>query len=170
MPFIIFTKILRAKTSSIVVDYPVDFFWGAMELKAGVIIPTPELQQLLIKNISSGKHLGLHNPKYSVLSNPFNSKYQNCTEYILDVINASIYQTTDKKQLKANAKAHFKPKRIKRSLKLLLGRLFKEEVTTKDHGRKLYTATFTTIGEYLENNQLATDFLVLKPNGLTEIM
>jgi hypothetical protein len=159
-----------SKTSSIVTDYPVDFFWGAVELKAGIIIPTPELQQLLIENISNGKHLSLHNPKYSVLSNPFNSKYQNCTEYILDIINASIYQTTDIQQLKVNAKAHFKPKRIKKSLKLLLGRLLKDDVTTKDHGRKLYTATFTTIGEYLESNQLATDFLVLKPDGVTEMM
>ena len=153
--------------SKIITDYPVDFFWGAIELKAGIIIPTPELQKLLIENISSGKHLSLHNPKYSVLSNPFNDKYQNCTEYILDIINASIYQTTDKQKLKANAKAHFKPKRIKRSLQLLLGRLLKEDVTTKDHGRKIYTATFTTIGKYLDNNKLATDFIVLNQNGTT---
>lgn len=157
----------NSKTSSIIMDYPVDFFWGALELKAGIIIPTPELQQLLLENIASNKHLNLHNPNYSMLSNPFNSEYQNCTEYILDVINASIYQTTDMQQLKANAQAHFKPKRIKRSLKLLLGRILKDDLTTKDHGRKLYTATFSTIGKYLLNNNLASSLIVFKQDGTT---
>jgi len=160
-----------SKFSSILVDYPVDFFWGALELKAGIIIPTPELQQLLVENIVSSKHLDLHNPNYSLLSNPFNNQFQNCTEYILDVINASIYQTTDKQQLKANTQAHFKAKRIKRSLKLLLGRILKDDLTAKDHGRKIYTTTFTTIGEYLQNNNLSNDFIVLDKDGtVTDLM
>ncbi len=160
-----------SKYSSIHVDYPVDFFWGALELKAGIIIPTPELQQLLVENIANSKHLDLHNPNYSLLSNPFNSQFQNCTEYILDVINASIYQTTDKQQIKANTQAHFKAKRIKRSLKLLLGRILKDDLTAKDHGRKIYTATFTTIGQYLQNNKLSSNFIVLKQDGtITELM
>ncbi|MCP4696531.1 MAG: DUF2145 domain-containing protein [Gammaproteobacteria bacterium] len=35
----------------------------------------------------------------------FSSRFQNCTEYVLDVLNAAIYQTNDIKQLKANASA-----------------------------------------------------------------
>jgi hypothetical protein len=154
-----------SNASSIIIDYPVDFFWSAFELKAGIIIPTPELQQLLLDNIANSKHLSLHNPNYSLLSNPFNSKYQNCTEYILDVINASIYQTTDIQQLKKNTQAHFKPKRIKRSLKLLLGRILKDDLTTKDHGRKIYTTTFSTIGNYLQDNNLASSLIVFQKDG-----
>ena len=56
--------------SDIIVDYPVDFFWGAQTLKAGIVIPTPAVQERLIALISEQKHLGLHNPRYSVVANP----------------------------------------------------------------------------------------------------
>jgi hypothetical protein len=38
--------------SELVVDYPVDFFWGVNTLKAGIIIPTPDVQQRLLSVIA----------------------------------------------------------------------------------------------------------------------
>ena len=35
--------------SKLVVDYPTDFFWGVNELKAGIIIPSQDIQNRLIK-------------------------------------------------------------------------------------------------------------------------
>jgi hypothetical protein len=147
----------NSNKSSLVTDYPVDFFWGVHELKAGIIIPTPELQQKLIEVIASGKNKQLHNPKYSLIANPFNNKYQNCTEYTLNMINAAIYQTTNMKQLKANTKAYFEPQRVHVSrFKLSLGSIFADGVTTKDHKGKVKTASFGSIGKYLQKYNLAT--------------
>jgi len=141
--------------SSLIVDYPVDFFWGAHVLKAGIVIPSPQLQTRIIEAIQQGNNKLLHNPKYSLLSNPFNSKYQNCTEHTLDVINSAIYQTTDIMQLKANSKEYFIPQKLKVSgLKLALGGLFSKGVHSSDHKGKPKTATFTTIARYLSKFDL----------------
>jgi len=149
--------------SSLVIDYPVDFFWGAHELKAGIIIPTADLQQKIIEVIASAKNKTLHNPKYSLIANPFNNKYQNCTEYTLNIINAAIYQTTDMKQLKANTKAYFDPQRVHVSrFKLSLGSIFADGVTTKDHKGKVKTASFGSIAEYLSKYQLASPKYIFK--------
>jgi len=93
----------------------VDFFAGAHALKAGIAIPTPKLQRRLLELIEKDGHLELHNPRYSVLSNPFDARYQNCAEYVLDMINAVLYQTMDKEQLKVNARAYFQPYSVKMS-------------------------------------------------------
>lgn len=143
--------------SSLITDYPVDFFWGAHELKAGIVIPTAEIQQQLITLISTGDNHKLHNPKYTVLASPFNSLYQNCTEHTLDMLNAAIYETTNVAQLKANAQAHFQAQRVHTSrFKLMLGSALMKDVTTRDHKGKVRTATFMSIAKYLQKYDLAT--------------
>ena len=152
--------------SSLVTDYPVDFFWGAEVLKAGVVIPSNELQLRLIQAIQQGHGERLHNPRYSLVSNPFNSKYQNCTEYTLDMINSAIYQTTDITQLKANSKAYFRPQKVKISgLKLALGGLFMDGIHSSDHKGKPRTATFTTIARYLADFGLLSKAVSLNQQG-----
>lgn len=153
--------------SQLVTDYPVDFFWGAYELKAGLIIPTPEVQQSLVNLVSTNKHLKLHNPKYSVLANPFNNDYQNCTEFTLDMLNASIYSTLEIPQLKANAKAHFMPQRIRTNrFKLFLGAALMDDITTQDHSGRVHTATFTSIARYLQKYGLAKQVVMIKEDLL----
>jgi hypothetical protein len=143
--------------SSLVTDYPVDFFWGVEELAAGIIIPTPELQQKIIDVIASGQDKLLHNPKYSLVANPFNNQYQNCTEHTLNIINAAIYQTTDMRKLKANTQAYFDPQRVHVSrFKLSLGSMFTGGIETNDHKGKIKTASFGSIAHYLEKYQLAS--------------
>ncbi len=95
--------------SDLVVDYPVNFFAGVYELRAGIIVPSPQLQRRLLDIISSETYSALHNPRYSVIANPFNSQYQNCTEHTLDVLNAAIYQTADIGEIKRNAAAYYRP-------------------------------------------------------------
>ena len=149
--------------SSLVTDYPVDFFWGAHELKAGIIIPTPALQSKIIEAIANGANKRLHNPKYSLVANPFNNKYQNCTEHTLNVINAAIYQTDNMAKIKANTKAYFEPQPVKVSrFKLALGGMFADGITTKDHKGKVKTTSFGSIGRYLEQYGLASQVHVFK--------
>ena len=149
--------------SSLVTDYPVDFFWGAHELKAGIIIPTPELQTKIVEVIANGKDKQMHNPKYSLIANPFNNKYQNCTEHTLNIINAAIYDTTNMKQLKANTKAYFTPQRVKvNGFKLALGGMFSDGITTKDHKGKIRTTSFGSISQYLNQYKLAKNAHIFK--------
>jgi hypothetical protein len=143
--------------SQLVVDYPADFFWGAQELKAGIIIPNPEIQKRLIALIDNGEDAKLHNANYSVIANPFNNQLQNCTEHTLDLINAAIYQTTDKRKIKANTKAYFTPQAVEiNGFKLALGSMFMDDITTRDHQGKIATTTFTSIYKYLDKYKLAT--------------
>lgn len=152
--------------SELMIDYPVDFFAGASVLKAGIIIPTPELQLRIIEVIATGKDKLIHNENYSVIANPFNNVFQNCTEHTLNVINSAIYQTTDIGQLKANAKQYFIPQRVKvNPFKLILGDWFVDEVSTQDHSGNINTATFTTIAHYLNNNKLISKAIVLDNHG-----
>ncbi|MFT4941213.1 MAG: hypothetical protein ACI88A_004277 [Paraglaciecola sp.] len=155
--------------SQLVIDYPVDFFWGAHDLKAGIIIPTPEIQQRLIDLISSGQDSSLHNDNYSVLANPMNDQFQNCTEYTLDLLNAAIYQTTDMAKLKANATAYFTPQRLHTNgFKLMLGSMLQDDITTKDHKGKVATATFTSIAQYLNQYGLVNSMVTYYSDGSTQ--
>ncbi len=151
--------------SDLVVDYPVNFFAGVPELRAGIIIPSPQLQRRLLAVISSKTYSALHNSRYSVIANPFNSQYQNCTEHTLDVLNAAIYKTADIEELKGNAAAYYRPQEIKvNPLKLMLGGLFMTEVSTSDHSGPVATSTFTTIQEYLQKYKLIDTVLTITPD------
>jgi len=141
--------------SDLVVDYPVDFLAPAHVLKAGVLIPTPELQQRLLDVISSGDWKLVHNPEYSALANPYNGRYQNCTEFVLDVINAAIYRTTDPEQLKANTRAHFQAQTIRiNPLKLFFASIFKPDVRLGDQRGPIQSVTYQSIADYLGANGL----------------
>lgn len=153
----------RKDISDLIVDYPIDFFMGVHELRAGIIIPTPELQRRLLSVISSNTYKALHNSNYSVIANPFNTTFQNCTEHTLDVINAAIYGTSDRKKLKAAAREHFQPQEITiNPFKLLIGSMFTEDVATRDHlDDAIETTTFTTIAKYLHQNDLVDEQFVV---------
>ncbi|RXJ74939.1 hypothetical protein CS022_01800 [Veronia nyctiphanis] len=139
--------------SELVRDFPVDFFAGVYDLKAGIIIPSSTLQQRLLSVINSHTYQKLHNPRYSLIANPFTLGYQNCTEHTLDVITSAIYRTDNIKQIKAYQKAHFKPQRVHiSSTKLALGSMFVKSITTSDHPSRPVTATFSTIGDFLKEN------------------
>lgn len=151
--------------SHLVTDYPVDFFWGVNALKAGIIIPDEKLQQRLVEAIQNGTNKTLHNPRYSLIANPNNNKYQNCTEHTLNLVNAAIYQTDNMQVLKRRTKAYFTPQKVHVSrFKLALGNMFAEGITTKDHPKRIETTTFTSIAKYLNQFHLANSAVILTPN------
>jgi len=147
--------------SHLITDYPVDFFWGAYALEAGIIIPTNDVQTALINLYVEDKAKLLHNPRYSVIANPFNSERQNCTEYTLDVLNSAVYSTTDIPQLKANAKAHFVPQKVNMSrAKLRLASMFNDGVTLQDHSRRVETTTFSSMARYMKQYDLSSNAFI----------
>lgn len=148
--------------SFLLTDYPVDFFWGAKELKAGIIVPQANVQKRLIELIASQQHRSLHNPNYSVLANPHNDIYQNCTEFTLDMLNAAIYQTNDVARLTSISTQFFKPQAIHKSrFKLALGSTFMPDLSTRDHKRKVKTATFGSLASYMRQFDLSKEVFVI---------
>ncbi|MBM9521007.1 DUF2145 domain-containing protein [Desulforhopalus vacuolatus] len=151
--------------SDLIQDFPVDFFSGVDMLEAGLIIPSPELQKRLLKVLASPTYKELHNPHYSVIANPFTLGLQNCTEFVLDVLTAAIYETNDIKIIKANEKAYFEPQPVNvNPVKIFFGSMFSADVATSDHPDSPVMATFTTIGNFLKKYNAASDILIVKPD------
>jgi hypothetical protein len=159
----------KPDTSSLVQDFPVDFFAGAAVLEAGVIIPSPELQKRLLQTIASPTYQKLHDPRYSAIANPYTTGRQNCTEHTLDVINAAIYQTDDIKRIKAAEKKYFVAQPVNVSgFKLLLGSLFSSEISLSDQPGTPVTATFETIGKYLQQYDKGSEMYIITPEPLSQ--
>ncbi len=152
--------------SQLVVDYPADFFADVAELEAGILIPSPELQNRLLKVISSNTYRQLHDPHYSVIANPYTLGRQNCTEFVLDVTHAAIYQTNDIQTIKAAEKQYFKAQPVKVGrFKLLLGSMFAQEVSLSDHQGEPQTATFETISNYFAKYDQGSESFILRPDS-----
>lgn len=155
----------KPDVSNLVQDFPVDFFAGVAALNAGIIIPSAELQKRLLEIIASPTYALLHDPHYSVIANPYTLGRQNCTEFVLDVVNAAIYQTDDIKMIKANEKAYFVAQKVNvNPFKLMFGAVFNKEVSTSDQPDSPVTATFETIGAYLGKYDQGSELLEIMPD------
>lgn len=142
--------------SDLVQDFPADFFAGVYALDAGIIIPKPELQQRLLDTIASDAYGKLHVPAYSAIANPFNVQLQNCTEFVLDVVTAALYQTDDIGQIKANEKAYFAATPVAiNPLKLALGSMFMKDISLADQPGKPELASFNSIAAFMQKYGLA---------------
>lgn len=144
--------------SRLIEDSPTDFFAGAHSLDAGIIIPKPALQEKLLGVIGGPVYGALHNPRYAVLANPASRAYQNCTEHTLDVLMASLYRTDDPRRIKANIAAYFEPQPVEISgLKRYLAPALSGALVTTDHGTEIRTATFGSIGRFMQRYDLSDD-------------
>jgi len=153
--------------SDLIIDYPLDFFRGVSELKAGIIIPKLQLQKKLLASLEEDVNKQLHNARYSVIASPYSSNFQNCTEHTLDIIFSSIYGIYDVAQIKANERAYFKAQEIKLSpLKRMLAPMLSNEISISDHKGKIKTATFSTIAKFLKNYSLAESSVVIDNSGV----
>ena len=150
-------------------DWPFDFTSGDQAGEVGVIIPSPEMQRRLINLIVSPDYEALHNPVYSVISNPHDLRFQNCTEFLLDVIAAAAWETSDHEQIKANLEAHFRPTRIRVGFfERLFGPSMDDRVRIEDHGSRIYTATFQSLADFMLEHGLAAAVYELEADHLTQ--
>ena len=151
-------------TSALVQDFPVDFFAGVAVLEAGIIIPSPKLQQRLLGVINSPTYSTLHDPHYSLIANPYTLGRQNSAEHTLDVISAALYQTSNIKRIKANEIAYFKAQPVNiNPIKLTLGSIFSTEISTSDQHGAPVTATFEMIGRFLQQYDKGSEVISLTP-------
>ncbi|MEZ5932833.1 MAG: DUF2145 domain-containing protein [Alphaproteobacteria bacterium] len=166
----LYQRATNLDVSDLVQDYPADFFAGAYALDAGVIIPDPRLQAKLLAVINSPTYEKLHNPRYSVIANPDNSAYQNCTEYTLDLLMAALYDTDDPGRIKADIRAHFRPQTIEISpVKRLVGPLVMDGIAMDDQSGTIRTATFTTIARFMADYDLSEEAYRMTPVGVTPL-
>ncbi len=157
----------KIEESYLAKDFPIDFLAAVYEKKVGIIIPKPEMQKALLEVLLSDKVESLHQEKYSVVSNPFDVRYQNCTEYTLNVVLAALYPEADLAMLKANAKQYFEPQKISiNPLTSMMGSLFKADFTRKDHEGEMKTATFTTIKAFMEKYDLVSEVYAVEQEGV----
>ena len=113
--------------------------------------------------IFSDTYASLHNPAYSAISNPFTPELQNCTEFVLDAINAAVYDTVDHRRLKANAAAYFEPQPVALHGPVrFLSVLFSPGIAVSDHQGPVRIATFRSIARYLREHGLADEVFIVR--------
>ncbi|TFL17127.1 DUF2145 domain-containing protein [Jannaschia formosa] len=152
--------------SDLVQESPAEFLAGARRMEVGVIVPDPRLQAKLLRVIAGPDYARLHNPRYSVLANPADPRFQNCTEHTLHVLMAALYGTADRDRIHANVAAHFRPQPIELAgAKRLLAPLASGALTTADHGGTVATATFGSIARFLQEHGLEEAVYRLTPQG-----
>ncbi len=142
--------------SDLVQDDPNAFFANVHTLDAGVIIPDARLQARLLEVIAGPAYAALHNPSYSVLANPADGRFQNCTEHTLHVLMAALYATDDSAQIKANIAAHFTPQPVEvNGVARFFATAASAALTTQDHGAEVGTATFGSIARFMQEYELS---------------
>lgn len=144
-------------------DFPFDFASASGVDDVGVIIPTPEMQRRILTIMDSADYRKLHITDYSLVSNPLDIKYQNCNEFMLDVIASAAWNTTDMAQIKANLKKHFKPTVVKTSsLERLFAPMMHKEIKTDDQDSKIVTATYDSMAAFMKDNGLLQTAYILR--------
>lgn len=139
-------------------DWPVDFVNGDVIGEVGVIIPSPEMQRRLIEMMQDGRYEALHRDDYSLVSNPLDPLYQNCNEFMLDVIAGATWQTHSLPQIKANLEAYFEPSPLKISIfQRMFAPTADERIRLEDHEGPIRTATFASMGEFMTQYGLASE-------------
>jgi hypothetical protein len=157
---------LPVTKSKLVQDFPFDFAAGSHEDDVAIIVPTREVQQRLYGVIASPAYSALHVDEYSLVSNPADARYQNCNEFMLDVLAAAVWETADYAQIKVNLAASFKPSRVKAGgLKRLFAPLVDGRLRTGDHDGPVETATFESLAAFMQTHGYAQDVLQLETGG-----
>lgn len=158
---------LPKSQSHLVQDFPFDFVSASREDDVGIIIPAPEVQRRVYQVIASPVYEKMHVPNYTLISNPTDDRYQNCTEFMLDVVSAAVWDTDDYAQIKANLRAYFEPARVRDAsgLKRVFAPMVDARLRTNDHRGRVHTATFETIAAFMQAYGYTQEVFVLNRLG-----
>ena len=97
----------------------------------------------------------MHNPSYSLISNPFDSRFQNCNEFVLDELTSAIWDEEDAKALVEKLSTSFEPTEIKAGfIRRRVAPFVDERLVMDDHGENIKTTTREDLIEFLENEDL----------------
>jgi len=156
-------KTLAMDRSYLHQDFPIDFVAPSAVDDVAVIVPTAEMQRRIRSIMDSPTYRALHIEPYSLVSNPHDIRYQNCTEFMLDIIAAAAWETADMAQIKANLKQHFRPTKVKTSLiERFLAPLAEDRIKTDDQGSTIITATYESMAAFMRDNGLLKEAYILR--------
>lgn len=145
-------------SSELITDFPAEFFGEVFELRAGVLIPTPAVQDRLASFIGSKEYNGLFVPRYSLVANPLRRDYQNCTNFVLNSVVGAVYQTGDVAEVQTHINDYYQPQKVGvNGLERLFGPLFVAGVSVDDHGRDIRTSTFGSLARFMTKYELAAE-------------
>ncbi len=137
--------------SSLVTDTSADFLRLLQERDAGVLIPDAATQDLLYNFLESPEYSAVHQPDYSLISNPLDLRWQNCNELMLYAVAAAIWETTDRVILRDKLSETITPTELKVSkMRRHFGPMIDERLILDDHGEKVLTTTFGTLTQLFE--------------------
>lgn len=138
-------------TSYLHQDFPIDFTIASVVDDVAVIIPEPELQRRILNIMATDTYQKLHVSEYSLISNIGDRTYQNCNEFLMDVMAAGIWQTDNYDQLKANLRAYFEPTVIRSDpLERFFAPMADERLKMGDHRGEIETVTYASMARFLE--------------------
>jgi hypothetical protein len=141
--------------SRLVQDFPLDFTRGSTVDDVAVIIPSPEMQRRILAVIDSPTYARLHNPAYSLVANPWRTKYQNCNNFMLNVVGAAAWDTTDQARITTDLKAHYHPTIVKAGpLMRFFGPIADSRLHTDDQQGPIRTATYESMSAFMDQNGL----------------
>lgn len=137
------------------------FFLDIHRQEAAIVIPSARLQQRLVEVLAGDLPAKLHEPRYNMLSYPFNPKYQNSNQWLLEVLaaaGASDVAITTRRQAVDWLKAvGYEPTTLDLgTFTRLGGRMFRANIAFDDHpfGRRMAgridTATVDSIVRFLK--------------------
>jgi len=133
-------------------DRPADFLRLLREPDSGIIIPTPQAQSSLAAYIQSSIYGAVHNPAYSLISNPYDPRFQNCNEFYLDTLAAWAWDTTDATQIKEGLAKTGGAVELKTSpIRRYIGPIVDERLLMDDHDGAILTATNRTLAGFLQS-------------------
>ncbi len=155
-------------TSALVQDFPIDFTIPMAEAKAGIIIPSPEMQRRIYNLMATPTYAALHQPAYSLISNPHDLRHQNCNEFYLDVIAAAAWEIDDRAQIKSNLREYFTPQPIQTNVfQRMFGPMVNAMVKTNDHSGGIATTTFRSMAAFMSDYDLSSSAFEISYNPAT---
>lgn len=144
-------------------DFPIDFVAPTAVDDVAVLIPSPEMQRRVLAIMAGPTYQALHRPDYSLVSHPHDAKYQNCNEFMLDVLASAAWETSDYDQIKLNLRAHFAPTPVKTSLlERLFGPMADSRLKTGDQSGGIKTVTYESMVGFMTSNALLQEAYILQ--------
>lgn len=103
-----------------------------------IVVPRSEVQRALADALKSGLHVVMHAPAYSTIAYPYSTRYQNCNQWVLELVAGSAAppgQYSDRRSAQQwLAQSAYRPSVIRISSGKRLGaRLFSTNVRFDDH-------------------------------------
>jgi len=150
-------------TSSLVTDKSADFLRLLREKDAAILIPDLATQTQLYDFLESPNYKTVHQVNYSLISNPFDLRWQNCNEFMLYTVAAMFWDTQDTDIIRQRLMKTITPHELKASLiRRHIGPKVDERLIMADHGKTIQTTTFQTLTQLFDREGRLKESYVLE--------